>query len=146
MKGVDVSYKCIFIYHLRYLKSFFFLLNLPGLKNQQGDDTIANPLVWMGCVGVWGSVYGCVICVCVLQFGQAFVYWVSFKKVKFDHKQTWVKATIGVSSYVNEVKNYVELFLCELLSYSSSGLIFIIQVFFKKLKSDRNQTWLKDAI
>ena len=38
------------------------------------------------------------------------------------------------------------VFLCELLSYSGSGLIFVIQVFFKKSKSDRNQTWLKDSI
>ena len=50
------------------------------------------------------------------------------------------------SSYVNEVKGHVELFLFELLSCSSSGYVFVIQVSFEKLKFDRNQTCVKGAM
>ena len=55
------------------------------------------------------------MCVCMFQFGWVFVIRVSFEKLKSDHNQTWVKDAVGVPSYVNEVKDHVELFLCKLL-------------------------------
>ena len=52
----------------------------------------------------------------------------------------------GVPSYVNEVTGHVELFLCKLLSYWSSSLVFVFWGSFEKLMSDHNQTWVKDTI
>ena len=37
---------------------------------------------------------------CMFQFGQVFVIWVSFEKLESDYSQTWIKDAIGVPSYV----------------------------------------------
>ena len=97
-------------------------------------------------VCVWGCVcIGVCVYVCMFQFGQVFVIWISFEKLMSDYNQTWLKDAIGVPSYANEVKGQVELFSCELSRYWSSGQFFVIRVSFEKLKSDDNQTWVKDA-
>ena len=74
---------------------------------------------------------------------------VSFAKLKSNDKLTWVKDAIGVSSFVNEVKGYVELFyvsyIVDMCCIGVQVISFTIWVF-EKLKSHDNQTWVKDAV
>ena len=85
----------------------------PGLKGSRIRYAIANLSVRV-CVCVRVGVY-----VCMFQFGQVFLFLISYEKLKSDYKLYWVREASGVRSYVNKVKGHEEIFY---LSYYVIGV------------------------